>query len=136
MHKTLIALLLFLPFSVTADQYIFRDSECKTMGTVLSSSPIIKNGSKNEILCITSDKEAMCNYKAITTGKSESEPTKYQISTIGQYSVWENNEDNNIKIVINTQSGDYISNVMALYIENGLILSKQCSGKIIQHTGD
>ena len=127
--KKILFLLLFVASSAWAEELILRDSDCKLLAPDGDQVKAIV-GDKSESTCVVVGTGASCNYKNLVTGKSHGEPTKYEVIDLGGVQVWSSTLGN-IKVVIDEEGKNFIYGMTFVVLKRGVLLNKQCVGKIV-----
>jgi hypothetical protein len=131
MNKYFLLFLFFIGSNASAAEYSFQDSECKLLVPV-GYQVQTTIGDKSEAICVTVGNEASCNYKNLESGKSHGQPTKYEVLDLDGVQIWTSMPSGNIKILLDKGQKRFIYGMTAIVSEQGILLNKQCVGKIVR----
>lgn len=130
MKKFSLPLLFLIASNSWASEFIFRDSDCKLLAPNGEQVKVIE-GDKSESTCVVVGNEASCNYKNLSSGKSQGQPTKFEVLDLGGVQIWTSTPSGNIKILIDAEGKQFFYGMTAIVPEQGTLLNKQCVGKIV-----
>jgi hypothetical protein len=133
---------LLSPSCAYGEQFIFRDSDCKVMGHEGARVKAFE-GDESEYTCVaikqaTESKEirigeATCHYKNLESGKSQGEPTKFEIIALKNVEIWSSAETHNVKMLVDIEGGTYQYGSTTIVADRGVMISKQCVGRVVGH---
>ena len=114
-----------------AGEFVFQDSDCKVLSPN-GSKVKVTEGEKSEYTCVSVGNEASCHYKNLATGKSQGQPTRFEVIDLDRVQIWSSVETGNVKMLIDEEGKSFIFGVTAILPDRGAMLSKQCVGTKIR----
>ena len=93
----------------------------------------VLDGDKSEYTCVVVGVEASCNYKSLESGKSQGNPTKFEVIDLDGVQIWSSAETGNVKMLINEEGRSYIYGLTVIIPDKGTLISKECVGTIVRH---
>ena len=115
---------------ISAGDFVFQDSDCAVMSPTKDKISV-RAADKSEYTCVVIGGEASCNYRSLTTGKSQGQPTKFEVVAVDGIQIWSSMATGNVKIVVDEKTKRFYYG-MTTILESGVIVSKQCLGKIVR----
>jgi len=113
-----------------AAEYSFIDTDCKMLVPV-GDQVRVTAGEMSKTTCVVVGNEASCNYTKLSTRLPQGKPTKFETVKIGTTQIWTSIPSGNIKLLIDEEHKIFTYGMTGVVIEKGILLNKQCVGKIL-----